>query len=291
MLNDEYIENPFAEFDEQADRVVPHGTMQIYQFIADELMRRDDTNVLRGSAATMCVRRRWYQAHGTPGKPLTPRKILNFASGDITEKVLQYYVERACVGEGKLYKQVYFGKELGKTIVQRMEIPIYEQIESSFKIKTKTQEHEIFCHFDGLAQRHDGSVELLEFKSAADFGFKSFQDEGAGDYLKQVNTYMMTGACATRNVDRVRFFYFRKSTGHIWDRLHFRDENLQAEIRKEFLVSISDEIPERPYGFNSKGKLDWQCGYCPYIGACHGEHKIEWKRDRFGNFKPNYVFD
>ncbi len=288
--------NPFAKNEDAADLDINPITLAIYSHINETLMNRDTTNVLRGSSATMCVKRRWYQGKGYIGKPLTPRKILNFMQGDIAEKTLAYHFLKACVGEGKLYKYAYFGDQKGTTIIQGREIPVYGQIESSFKL---TNGQEVLCHFDGIATRHDMTNELIEFKTSSDYGFKKFQEIGPEDYLKQAHAYMMTDKCRHYDIKKVTFIYLRKSTGHIADRTYNYDPKMAFLVVDDFKTSIQEKEPKAPYGFvdsyyrrkkTGKKKLDWRCQYCAYLERCKGKHQIEWKKDQWGNMKPNYVF-
>jgi len=56
--------NPFAKNEDAADMEINPITLAIYSHINETLMKRVTTNILRGSAATTCVKRRWYQGKG-----------------------------------------------------------------------------------------------------------------------------------------------------------------------------------------------------------------------------------
>ena len=197
--------NPFAEFEDRQEDSVPTATLQIYQFISEYLERDKDTNVNRASAATMCVRRRWYSHNGYEGTPLTPRKVVNFQLGDLSERVVLFYIKSALVGPGKLYSEVNFGDVIGSIHFQGKELEIYKQKTFSFTMENGQR---ITAHVDGLGKRNsDGKWELIEIKSAADYGFDSFVDNGPGDYLKQAHASMMTDECSALGIDQVRFFY------------------------------------------------------------------------------------
>jgi hypothetical protein len=264
----------------------------IYEFIADYLSRGKDNNVNRASAANMCVRRRWYQHHGHEGTPLTPRKVINFQLGDLTERVMLYYIKQALTGPGKLYSEVRLGDVIGSIHFQGKELEIYQQKTFSFTLENNQK---VTAHVDGLGKRNaDGKWELIEIKSAADWGFEGFVDNKPLDYLKQAHASMMTDECRALEIDQVRFFFLKKNTGNIWDRLYSFDETIANNVLKEFLLATKKEAPERPHGLvaetyykkpTGRKVAGFPCSYCPFLKQCHGEHEKEFKSG-----KPVYVF-
>lgn len=286
------VENPFASGEEKLEPLVPVATLQIYQAVEKMLARQESTHVDRASSANMCVRRRWYQRKGTPGTPLTPRKILNFAAGDIGEHVVKYFIKIGCVGPGKLYSEVDFGEEIGSFDVQKKQIPIYAQADLTATIGGI----EVTAHADGWGKRNiDGQWELIEVKTAASYGFDKFVDEGPGDYIKQAHALMMTTLAEARAVKAVRFFYLKKDTGHIWDRLHLWDDAVAADVASGFMKAAGEKIPERPHAPiaetyykkpTGRSVLPWQCGYCSFTATCWPGVKKEFKSG-----KPVFVVD
>lgn len=284
--------NPFAVNEEKpGDEHIPTATLQIYRAVEQELARKEEgTNVNRASAANMCVRRRWYQRNGYVGQPLTPRKILNFTAGDIGEHVVKYFILKGCVGPGKLYSEVDFGEPCGEFVIQRKTIQMHAQQ----TVTSVVGGIEVKGHADGWGKRNaDGQWELIEVKTAADYGFDSFVSEGPGDYLLQAHTLMMSDLAESRGVREVRFFYMKKSTGHVWDRLHAFDDQIAADVALGFQLSNREEIPKRPHApieetFRRKptGRqvLPWQCGYCPYTKTCWPDAERQFK-----NGKPVFV--
>jgi hypothetical protein len=283
--------NPFAAHEEkEGDEYVPTATLQIYHAVQMELARKESGSVNRASSANMCVRRRWYQRTGTEGTPLTPRKILNFAAGDIGEHVVKYFILKGCVGAGKLYSEVDFGTPVGAFTVQHKEIPLYAQ----HTVRATIGGIEVTGHADGWGRRNlDGKWELIEVKTAADYGFDRFVSEGPGDYLQQAHTLMMSDLAESRGVREVRFFFMKKSTGHLWDRLYGFDEKIASEVALGFQLANREEIPNRPYGAveetyrrkaTGRNVLPWQCGYCPFTETCWPSVQKEFK-----NGKPVFV--
>lgn len=289
MSNDVLVKNPFGATDSDAE--IPTATLQVYEFISRYLSRPDSTHVNRASAANMCPKRRWFQRNGAKGEAITPRKIVNFTLGDLSEYTVKFFIEQGCVGPGKLYSEVNFGKPVGSFTIQGgKEIVIFDQEDLIAYIGGIT----VTAHVDGWGKRSlDGKWELIEVKSAADYGFDEFKESGPGDYLKQAMVNLQTNKAKELGATEVRFFYLKKNTGHLWDRLHPFDAELAKEVAAEYQIAAGDAEPKAPYVAKAetfRGKptgrhvLPWQCGYCPYTLMCHPDVTVEFK-----NGKPIYV--
>lgn len=285
------VENAFSQWEEKPDPAVPKATYEIYNYINEYLGRKQDTHVNRASSASMCFKRRWYQKNNYAATPLTPRKLVNFLLGDLSEKTMQHFIKEGCVGSGKLYSEVDFGKEIGSFNIQGKKIAVYDQPDLTARIG----EIEVTAHVDGWGLRNsDKRWELIECKSAADYGFDSFVSNGPGDYLKQSTVNMSTYKAMELGVSSVRFFYLKKNTGHLWDKVFHFDEELFEDIVQEYKIANSKEEPKRPYvpvmeKFRGKptGRkiLPWQCAYCSYTSTC-------WKNEaslEFKNGKPQWM--
>ena len=292
----EYILNPWAEFEDQADTSIPTATLQIYDYIDEYLKRNEETYIHRASAATLCFKQRWYKGRNTLGTPLTPRKMVNFLLGDLSEKTILYFVKNACVGSGKLYSEVDFGKVIGSFTFQGKLIEIYEQE----TLHMPMGKLDITAHVDGWGKRNlDGKWELIECKSAANWGFNDFKEVGAKDYLKQAHVCMATYKAKALGVDQVRYFYLRKETGHLWDRVFDFDQNLLDTVIHEYELADSEKEPVAPYlliNETMRGKptgrkiAGFPCSYCAYLRHCKGAYIKDWKKDQFQNMKPIFVF-
>jgi hypothetical protein len=293
----ELAPNPFAALEDKADPRVPTATLQIYQFIAEYLERPSERNPNRASSAPQCYKRRWYEKQGLPGEALTPRKMVNFLLGDLAERVMIYFVTQACVGPGKLYSEVDFGEVVGTIHFQGKELKIYKQETHTLDIGGVT----VTAHADGWGKRNsDGKWELIEKKSAANWGFKDFQTTGPKEYLKQSMVLLQTDKAKRLGADSVRYFYLRKETGHLWDRVFPFSEELWYEVVQDYRISNGPTEPKAP--FLPKWELfrgkptgrriaEFPCTYCPFLERCHGKHDVDWKADQFGNLRPVYVFD
>jgi hypothetical protein len=273
------LDNPL--FDEAPQGQIPTATHQIYNFIGEYLSRAPDTHINRASSASLCHRRRWYKKNGYQETPLTPRKMINFALGDLTEKMVQYFIKEACVGPGKLYSMVDFGKPIGKFTIQGKEIIVYDQEDLTAQIGDIT----VTAHIDGYGQRNsDGKFELIEIKSSSDWGFKDFINVGPKDYTKQAHVNMKTKKLIDLGVQQTRFYFLKKSTGHIYDRLINFDQQIFNKVVEEYKLANQEQIPERPYTISSKGTLQFPCNYCSFIPNCWPNFELQFKSE-----KPVYV--
>lgn len=264
----------------------PTATNQIYDFIGEYLGRTESTHVNRASAASRCYKQRWFQRNGYKGEDLTPRVIVNFTLGDLTEHTVKYFIMKGCVGPGKLYSEVDFGKLVGKFTIQNgKEIELHDQDDLTADLGGIT----VTAHVDGWGKRNsDGQWELIEVKSAADFGFEEFKTAGPGDYIKQALVNIRTNRGIQLGVNDVRFFYLKKNTGHLHDRLFSFDEALFQEVIEEYKLSNQTEMPRSPYvpkieAFRGKptGRkvLQWQCAYCPFKDNCF-DLEVEMKGEK-----------
>lgn len=298
MSDEQKLEkNPFASIDDQIDGSVPTATLQIYQGIDEKLGRKAvDTHVNRASSATMCHKRRWYQRQGLPGESLTPRKLINFLLGDLSEITHKHYVAEFLVGPGKLYSEVNFGKPVGSFDANGKTITIYQQEDLTADIGGIL----VTAHVDGWGRRNaDGKWELIEFKSASDYGFEDFRSKGASDYLKQAMVNLQTNKAKELGATEVRFYYLKKQTGHLWDRLYTFDAELAKDVAEEYKLANADsnsepKAPHFPVLETERKKptgrkiLAFPCTYCPYKTLCQGPLDVEFKA-AFGKSYPVYV--
>lgn len=278
-------QNPFFTIDSGDSLLVPTATLQIYEYISEKLRRPLDTNVKRASAASACPRKRWYQAKGHPGKPMAPRAHITFLYGDLTERVLLHFIREALVGPGRLYSEVDLGETIGSLNFQGIELKIYKQQ----TLTANLDGIEITAHGDGFGKRNlDGEWEYIEIKSSANFGFDAFKSGETPDYIKQAHAVMLTDKAKALGVKSTRFYYARKETSHLWDRVFLFDENIAKQIRDEYKAVETTE-PPRPYGpvpetFRGKptGRmvLKYPCSYCPHVDSCQPQHKLEFKSGR-----------
>jgi hypothetical protein len=294
------LKNPFIDLDYEAEDFVSEEVLEIYRWIDKNLVDRDDeSNILRASAASLCVLRRWLQGRGIQGNRTAPRSIVNFMLGELFEYAIKYLIIRANVGPGKLYSEVRFGEPLGVLPLQKKIFEFHEQIE----VKTKIGPLLITGHLDGMGKRNlDGKWEFIEAKSASDYGFDKFKSSGPDDYLKQSHVLMMSDEAGKWGVSETRYFYGRKQKGHLHGRLIKFDENIAELVRRDYVQSVGPEKPKPPHSLtreiDSSGfptgrlvALVVPCSYCPYLNTehCHNGLKKYLRRDGWGNRKPLFA--
>ena len=293
-------DNPFAGLEDKADAHIPTATLNIYSHLFDSAARKKDTNTLRASAANYCFKRRWYQRKGYDGIALAPRKWVNFLLGDLSERVMLHLIKEALVGPSKLYSEVSLGECTGSFIFDNYEFKSYKQK----TVTTEIGKHTISGHADGWGKRNtDGGWELIEIKSSANWGYKEFCANGPAGYEKQSHILMLSDEAKKLGVNQARFFYLRKETGHIWDRVLPFDSSMPSILKEEFDLSEGEIEPKAPYELveimKGRGELkvgtgvfkaEFPCSYCPFITQCHGENTIAWNKNQWGHLSPTFTF-
>jgi len=281
--------------DDKVDGTVPTCSQLIYDYVK-ETREGYDTNIYRASSASQCSRRLWYQKRGTQGaRDIAPRTALNFLQGDIGELTIKSFIKAALVG--KFYSEVDFGILKQNLMVNKREIEIYEQQ----TVETQGDGFDILGHVDGWGKRlSDGAWELIEVKTASNWGYKEFVEGSPGEYLYQANVLLYSNKGKELNATGVRFYYLRKETGHIYDKFYPKDESKKNEALQKFLQAGRDAPPPRSYLLeeetvrrNPTGRFtccSYPCGYCPYLQHCHGEFEVEMKANQFGQYTPKYIF-
>lgn len=244
-------------------------------------IRPPDTEINRASAATKCVRARWYKKNGYKPEPLLERSYLVFAFGDMSERLITTLLMK-CIGPDKFYKSIMLGERKAEFFLQNGTLPIHNY--NQFEVVTEIGDLKIKGHPEGFAQLHDDTWELLEIKSAATMSYERMVREGPGDYIKQAHTLMMSDKAQELGVKSVRFFYIDKNTQHFETQLHHFDYRIWDQVEKEYKQSNSKTTPERPYEPvpetyykkpTGKLKLPWQCSYCEFNKHCYPQAKLE----------------
>lgn len=273
------------------DELTPACT-QIHEWIESELGRKgQSTEINRASSAPSCVKKLWYTKNGFPGEPLRARSILTFTTGDLVEHALKFFIEKSCVGPDKLYSEVDFGKKIGTFTVQHREFTTYEQETVTIDLKNGIK---LTGHGDGWGKRNsDGRWEYIEIKSSANYGFDRFVSGETPDYIYQAHAIMMSDKALALGADSTRFFYQKKETAHIYDRLYKFHQEIADAVKKKFYFANQEETPEAPYKLepemsgrapNKKptGRLvaKYPCSYCPFLKSCFPEIKTEFKSGR-----------
>jgi hypothetical protein len=267
--------------------------VEIHQWVNEELGRKEVGHANRASSAPQCVRKRWFQNQGIEGEPMQPRSLIVFATGDVVEHVYKYFIAKACVGPGKLYSEVDFGKKNGTFTIQHREFDVYEQETLTIRFGNGP---EISGHADGWGKRNsDGEWELIEIKSSSSYGFDDFV-AGDTDYVPQLHALMMSNKAKELGVKQARLFYMNKNTSAIFDRLYDYDVAIANQVWREYVVSNGPNEPSIPdqegigaepvqvynrktksYDSTGSHKLGWKCSYCSYNKKCFPNARLEFK--------------
>lgn len=288
----ELVPNSTASLSDFEDRAVPTASLQIYQYVQSFLERIEEEGLPkdqnRASAAPACPTKRWYRMQGFKEETMSPRTIINFAMGDIAEVVMAHFVAHGLVGPGKLYSEVDFGTPANTFRIQKKEFTQYHQPD----LLALVGDIPVTAHADGWGKRNsDGQWEYIEFKSSSNYGFSKFK-EGEDGYIKQAHVLMKTNKAIALGVTQTRFFFLRKETGHIWDRVVKFDENIWNEVVQEYAAAAGPTMPPAPFEL-SRDKLGrlvakYPCSRCGFLEQCKGKYKIEMGK-AFGKDYPIFV--
>jgi hypothetical protein len=221
---------------------------QIYSYFENEVRsgraEYDQTFINRASSANLCPRRLWYKANGHPVTESNGRRGFLFMHGDIAECAINNIMLKACVGDGLLYKRLLFGEQTALFELNNRELKTFKQQTLTTHI---TDTIKVYGHPDGMGELHDGTMELIEFKSAANYSFDLFKREGPGDYLMQAHCLMMSEEAKAAGIKSVRFVFVRKETSHVFDKVYKFDINIANKVTVHFKKANSKVIPDRPY--------------------------------------------
>ena len=211
------------------------------QFMEDN---ESKSGALRLSQSGRCARKLAYQYHGFEpnGKEIDGRARIIFWMGDLVEMIVTELARLAGVpllGTG--FRQL------------TVEYPLDDVV--------------ITGHPDGIIL-DNGEPVLLEVKSMSDYAFERFEkgviDEG---YIAQTNSYM-----DILKIKKCLFVAIDKNNGVMAEQVTNYDPKVVQDnitIFREVINSTKDDLPPRKYEPDKKGKLPWQCLYCPYWKICY----------------------
>ena len=287
--------NPWADIEDNIEPEVSTAANQIYAGVEKKYEGPPSTHINRASSAPSCPKKLWFQRNGFDCKPIPPRGRLNLEMGNLVEAKMRALILEHNVGPGKLYSEVDFGKETGA-----LEFPDGTILRTYLEadLTAKVGGREITAHCDGIGKRNsDGLCEIIEIKSAANFGYRDFKVSDAPDYIYQAHVLMRTGKAIELGINETRFFYMRKETSHLADRLFAFDEKIWNEVGRRFEVANQESEPPIEYDLKEEtrykkptGRLVaiYPCSYCGYIDQCHKGIKKSFKDDQFKNQRPVY---
>lgn len=239
--------------------------------------RSEAKGKLRMSGGGHCARKQWYSFKGEVGEPLSPRTINTFLMGDICE-----------VGISTLARLA--GWEFQSKGSEQIEV--FQQVPVPTDRQEPAQEpYLVTGHIDDLLIV-DGKKYLVEYKSASEYSYRSFENEGLSEsfgYHSQHSLYL-----DALGLDEGIMVYMCKNTGHLCDRVIKKDMGLVAQAKENWRKILNDpSIPERkfeavPETYRKKptGRivLPFNCSYCQHVKRCWPGAQLE----KHGG-KPVYV--
>lgn len=220
---------------------------KILQGITNEREDQKEYSPIRMSSSGKCQRAIAYGHHGFKSEPLPARAIMVFRLGDTVETEIKALIEKYC-------------KDISIT---------YPKETVSFDVNG----YQVPGHVDGLI----GDDTVLEIKSINGMRFKFLDREGIPEEYK-------AQACAYMHAlkrKKTLFIFYCKDTSHLKEMWFEYDSNLLNKIKQRFsnvLSSTKDELPDREYGPNEKGRLPWQCSYCSYNQHCWPEAETKFDK-------------
>lgn len=225
---------------------------KILEGISKEEAERVRMNPVRMSSGGHCARKIGYQMHGYPAEPIPARGLMVFRLGDTIESEIKALIQKYCPED---------------YLIEYPKDPISVTINGV----------EVQGHVDGVIKLPSPAV--LEIKSINTLGFKRLATEGISyDYRCQATFYMKA-----LKLQRTVFIFYDKNTSHIEQFTYEYDPKLWEEIEQRFqnvLKSEKDNLPEREFGPNEKGKLPWQCSYCSFNKDCWPEAETVFEKGK-----------
>lgn len=189
----------------------------------------------RASSSGKCARALAYHKLGFIAEPIIPRRLMVFELGNIIEAQLV--------------------KALGN------------KIHSTQKdVSIHLENYSISAHIDGIYEDM-----IVDFKSTNTKSFSGFAKRGMVDesYRCQMHCYMKgTG------LKKALFVWYNKDTSALHETLIEWSDFIWEKVLNRFdkvFKATKDNLPEREYKPNDKGKLQWQCSYCDYTKTCYPE--------------------
>lgn len=206
----------------------------------------DGKGKIRLSSIGQCTRKLAYGYHGIPpnGKTIDSRGKMVFFQGDL--------VELAIINLAKLAGCSIIGAGSDQTSV-------------SYQV----DDFELTGHPDGFLI-YFGETYLVEIKSMASKSWPYFESgQIQPEYMAQIQSYMLcTG------LGRTIIVGLNKDIGVMHEIIVLRDKAFKDEIEqktRKILLSNPELWPDRDYGPDKKGYLDWHCSYCSHWGTCWGD--------------------
>ncbi len=213
-----------------------------------------------------CGRQLSYRVHGTKGTDHSWQTKAKFDDGNLAQDQLRHWIRKGLIANKECYRLV--GEE------REVKLPI-------------GTEHSMTGHVDGILEHYPRRCSnpnhkdlLLEIKTMNPTGFRFYKKDGVSfEYLCQVNGYLAGAGLTEAKVlvkEKGDFYVDDSQTITLDPELVSR----RLSVVHSALVSKEPAQVAKEYGPDSKGKLPWQCNYCPFLKTC-------WKDSEPIEYEPN----
>lgn len=224
------------------------------------------------SALGSCGRRLGYMYHEIEGAPLDSRAKIIFDDGHLHHDQIRKALREGLILNDSCYSLVREEEEVSLGYV-------------TGHIDGVLQHDSVKCQNEGHRTK------LLEVKSMNARGFAELKRTGelSKEYGTQTSAYLRaTGYTEASIVAK------NKDTGEML-RLTYTGNADLLDSRLNVLYKVhssqNPEDVEREYGPNHDGRLDWHCGYCPFVLLCWRDNGIVKRDDHKYDLITKFVKD
>jgi len=234
---------------------------------------RQGASPIRLSNTGKCPMSTYLKICGLKTKPLDPRVLLMFRTGDLSEQAFKDLAKKHM--EGKTWDHFVFGKETS-VIIDEEPATIYKQIE----VKLEWENFTIEGHLDGIGLKTWNDPYVIEFKTMSNYAFEKFEKGIIDtDYIWQTQAYME----ATK-INKALIIAQRKETGHMAEQIVKRDEKYDCKARWEkILKATPTNLPTREGAFTEKDgviKIGYPCSYCSFYETCYKQVNLSFVKGK-----------
>jgi len=249
---------------------------ELEQAIAVREKNRPHGNPIRLSNTGKCPMATYLKMLEFPERPLDPRVLLMFKTGDLSEQAFKNFAKDDL--EGKGWEHFVFGKA-STAVIDEEPINIYKQL----KVLITVDDLEITGHLDGIGLKTWNSPYVIEFKTMSNFGFRRHEKgEIDSSYNWQCQAYM-----EATGINQCLLVAQRKETGHMAEQVIKRDtKKYDVHARwKRVLDATPTSLPVREGSFTDTKdgdgiKMAYPCSYCSFIGVCYHNAAMDFNKGK-----------
>jgi len=247
---------------------------ELEQAIAVREKNRPHGNPIRLSNTGKCPMATYLKMLEFPERPLDPRVLLMFKTGDLSEQAFKNFAKDDL--EGKGWEHFVFGKA-STAVIDEEPINIYKQL----KVLITVDDLEITGHLDGIGLKTWNSPYVIEFKTMSNFAFRRFEKgEIDSSYNWQCQAYM-----EATGIKQCLLIAQRKETGHMAEQIINREKKYDVIGRwSKILKAKPTSLPTREGSYNDAKeggvKLAYPCSYCSFGSVCFENLETEFQKGK-----------